>query len=201
MHEIMDSWYFTWVLLPGMIFLARVADVSIGTLRLIFISKGFRIFAPLLGFFEVIIWLLAIRQIMQHMDNFAAYLAYGLGFATGNYIGMILDDKISLGKVILRVIPKAHAPEIIRFLREQSFGVTAVEAEGKAGKVKVIFSTMKKKDLKVALGIINQYDPQAFYTIEDVTAVKEGYFRAARRFPYSLPFHFISPFSFHRKGR
>ena len=123
---IMDSWVFTWVLLPLLIFFARIMDVSIGTIRLIFVSKGFKFYAPLLGFFEVIIWLMAIGQIMQHLDNILCYIAYGLGFATGNFVGIYLEEKLSLGSVVLRIIPRKDTTDLIRHLRDSNYGVSSV---------------------------------------------------------------------------
>jgi len=107
-----------------LIILARIADQTIGTLRLIFLSKGFRILTPVLGFFEVIIWLLAVSQIFQHFDNWLAYIAYGLGFAIGNYIGIVVEQKISLGSVIVRIVPKYDTSELISYLRDNNFGIT-----------------------------------------------------------------------------
>ena len=176
-----DSPFFTWVLLPLLIFLARIMDVSIGTLRLIFVSKGYKYFAPLLGFFEVIIWLLAIGQIMQHLDNFLCYFAYGLGFATGNYLGIYLDEKMSLGTVLIRVVAKADIAHMVNRLREQRFGASLVDIEGMTGKQKMIFTIVKRVDLKDVLGIIQDYDPQAFVTIEDVKTAREGFFRISRK--------------------
>jgi uncharacterized protein YebE (UPF0316 family) len=176
-----DSPLFTWVILPFLIFLARILDVSIGTLRLIFISKGYKFYAPVLGFFEVVIWLLAIGQIMQHLDNFLCYLAYGLGFATGNYLGIYLDEKMSLGTVLIRVVPKKDTTNLINQLREQSFGASLVDIEGMTGKLKMIFTIVKRKDLKEVMNIIQENNPQAFVTIEDVKTAKEGYFRLARK--------------------
>jgi len=198
MFEVIDAWVFTWIIVPMLIFVARILDVSIGTLRLIFIAKGYRMIAPLLGFFEVLIWLIAIRQILQHLDNWACYIAYGLGFAAGNYIGMLIDQHLSLGKVVLRVITKINAAEITASLREEGFGVTEVSGEGKAGPIKILFSTLNKKDLNNAIKIIHGFNPEAFYTIEEVASVKEGYFKkpVRRRF---IPM--ISPFSMARKGR
>jgi len=176
-----DSPLFTWVFLPLLIFFARIMDVSIGTLRLIFVSKGYKFYAPLLGFFEVIIWLLAIGQIMQHLDNFLCYFAYGLGFATGNYLGIYLDEKMSLGTVLIRVVPKMDTTNLINQLREQSFGASLVDIEGMTGKLKMIFTIVKRKDLKEVLGIIQEHNPQAFVTIEDVKTAREGYFRLSRK--------------------
>jgi uncharacterized protein YebE (UPF0316 family) len=176
-----DSWVFTWVILPALIFLARIGDVSIGTLRLIFIARGFKYYAPLLGFFEVIIWLLAIGQIMQHLDNFMCYIAYGLGFATGNFIGIILDEKLSLGTVLVRIVPKIDPAELINRLRAEEFGASLVDIEGMTGKMKMIFAIIKRQDLKDVMAIISEYNPTAFVTIEDVKTAQEGYFRMTRR--------------------
>ena len=85
--SIMDSELFKWVLLPLLIVIARVIDVSIGTIRIVFVSRGHKIIAPVLGFFEVLIWLLAIGQIMRNLSNFMCYIAYGTGFALARSSG------------------------------------------------------------------------------------------------------------------
>jgi len=172
-----DPWIFTWVILPVLIFFARIMDQTIGTMRLIFLSKGMKYVAPFLGFFEVIIWLLAVGQIMQHLDNWLSYIAYGAGFATGNFIGMLLEEKISLGTVIIRVILSRQSPELINELKSQNFGLTLVDAEGSKGSVKLIFSIIRRKELSNFIDTIHQYNPNAFYTIEDVKSANEGIFR------------------------
>jgi len=192
-----DSPVFTWVILPLLIFIARIMDVSIGTLRLIFVSKGFKFYAPMLGFFEVIIWLLAIGQIMQHLDNFLCYLAYGLGFATGNYIGIYLDEKLSLGTVLIRIVSKTDTSGLIGHLREEKFGASLVDIEGMTGKQKMIFTIVNRIDLKEVLKIIQEYNPHAFVTIEDVKTAREGYFRYSRKRGLSP----VSLFQDFRKGK
>lgn len=172
-----DQEIFQWVILPILIFLARICDQTIGTLRLVFLSKGFKILAPILGFFEVIIWILAVGQILKHMDNFLCYIAYGGGFATGNYIGLIVEERLSIGNVIIRIITKNDAFELIADLQRHNFGTTIVNAEGSRGEVKIIFSIIKRTDSKKYISIINSYDPSIFYSIEDVKSVKEGIFR------------------------
>ncbi len=172
-----DSNFFAYVVLPLLIFLSRVVDVTIDTLRLIFISKGFRTLAPVLGFFEVIIWLLAITQIMKHLDNFVCYIAYGGGFAMGNYVGMYIEEKLSIGNVIVRVITRDSSKELIDVLVKNNYGMTIVDAKGALdSSVKIIFSVVKREDLKKMIDIINEYNPNAFYSVEDVKTVKEGYF-------------------------
>jgi uncharacterized protein YebE (UPF0316 family) len=181
MNEFMDTELFNWVVLPMLIAIARIMDVTIGTIRLIFVSRGYKYIAPLLGFLEVIIWLLAISQIMQHLDNIMCYIGYGAGFAAGNYIGIFLVEKMSLGTVVIRIIPKKDTTELVTRLREANYGVTSIAAEGKTGPVQVLFSIVKRKDLKEALQLVNSYSPNAFYTIEEVQTVNEGYFRASNK--------------------
>ena len=169
-----ESTLFTWFILPLLIFIARIGDQSIGTVRLIFLSKGQRILAPLLGFFEVIIWLLAVSQIMKHLDNVLAYVAYGGGFAMGNYIGIVHEERLSIGNVLIRIIPKKDTSELIRYLRENNYGVTSVKAEGSRGEVDIVFTIIKRKSIEHVVSLINQFNPNAFYTIEDVKSINEG---------------------------
>ena len=103
---------FSFVILPVMIFFARICDVTMGTIRVIFISKGIRYLAPVIGFFEVIIWLLAIGQVMNNLTNVVSYIAYGAGFASGTYIGMYIEEKISLGLTSVRIITKGDTMEL-----------------------------------------------------------------------------------------
>jgi uncharacterized protein YebE (UPF0316 family) len=176
-----DSAIFAWVILPLLIFLARISDQTIGTLRLIFLSKGQKFLAPFLGFFEVIIWLIAVSQIMKHLDNVLAYIAYGGGFAMGNYIGMVIEEKLSIGNVLIRIIPKKDTSDLIAYLRESNYGVTSVRAEGSKGEVDIVFTIIKRKDIEHVVAIINKFNPNAFYTIEDVKAINEGIFKHTRK--------------------
>lgn len=189
--DFFNSDVFAWVILPILIFLARIIDVSIGTIRLIFVSKGMRALAPLLGFFEVIIWLLAVSQIMKHLDNIICYIAYGGGFAMGNFVGMYIEEKLSIGNVIIRVIPKSDTTELIHYLKASNFGLTIVDAEGAQQKVKIIFSVIKRENVHQFVSIINEYNPHAFYTIEEVKSVNEGVFRRGRK-KMTTAFSFIN---------
>ena len=172
-----QQWIYTYIIIPFLIFIARISDQSIGTLRLIFISKGYKNLAPFIGFFEVIIWILAIRQIFQHLDNWVCYLAYGAGFATGNYIGILLDERLSLGNVLVRVIPRYDTTNLINDLSAHGYGLTVTDAVGKNGPVKIILTIIQRKELPGVVEIINRHNPNAFYTIEEVKAVNRGVFR------------------------
>lgn len=162
------------IILPLLIFFARIVDVSIGTIRIIMVSKGYKLLAPLLGFFEVLIWIIAIGKIMENLDRWYYYIFYAAGFATGNYIGMLLEEKIALGFVGMRIITKRPADKLIAKMIEAGYGITTVPAEGATGLVHVIFTTVKRKKLGNLINMIKEFNPKAFYTIEDIKLVSNG---------------------------
>ncbi|MBN1780243.1 DUF2179 domain-containing protein [bacterium] len=176
MSDFVDSTVFIWVILPLLIFIARVVDVSIGTIRIIFLGRGSRYLAPVLGFFEVFIWLLAIRQVLANLSNIFCYIGYAAGFAMGNFIGMIIDDRLAMGKVVVRVITQDDAGLLIASLRRKGFGVTHVPAEGSRGQVSLIYTVILRSDLDSALRCVKKYNPNAFYTIENIRLSNEGIF-------------------------
>ncbi len=185
-----DSDLFSYVLMPLLIFLARICDVSIGTMRIIFVSKGERNIAPILGFFEVLIWIIAISKIMQNLDNYINYIAYAAGFATGNFVGMIIEEKLAMGIQMIRVFAHERGTELVQALNESGYGATVVEAHGAREKVHLIYTIVQRNELANVLEVINRFNPKAFYTIEDVKAVNEGIF--APKKPNSIfPFSYV----------
>jgi uncharacterized protein YebE (UPF0316 family) len=174
--DFMDSTFFQWVLLPVLIFASRILDVTIGTIRIIFLSKGLKRLAPVFGFFEILIWLVAIRQLMTNVSNIATFLAYALGFTTGTYVGMLVEEKLSLGQVIIRIITRAGGAKLASHLRTNGYKTTELSAQGDGGEVRIIFTVIKRKNLAQVEKLINEFNPNAFYSIEDVRFVKEGPF-------------------------
>jgi len=162
--------------MPLLIFLARIGDVSIGTMRIIFVSKGKRNIAPVLGFFEVLIWIIAISKIMQNLDNYINYFAYAAGFATGNFVGMIIEEKLAVGIQMIRVFADTRGIDLVKSLNENGYGATVVEAHGARENIHLIYTIVQRNDLANVLSVINRFNPKAFYTIEDVRAVNEGIF-------------------------
>ncbi len=176
MEAFYDSFYFTYLVLPLLIFLARIGDVSIGTIRIVMVSKGEKIWAPILGFFEVFIWLLAISKIFQNLDNWVCYFAYSAGFATGNYIGLIIEEKLAFGLVRIQIITAKVASELIPKLKAAGYGITHHDAFGGTEEVSIIYSIIKRTDLQKVVTIVKTYNPNAFYSIEDVKFVNKGVF-------------------------
>ena len=178
MVDIFSSGIFTWVVLPVLIFLARICDVSLGTIRVIFVSRGYRHLAPILGFFEISIWLFAIGQIMRDINDISIYIAYAAGFATGTYVGITLEEKLSLGTVLVRVVTGRDSTDLTGALKGEGYGITTHSADGAQGPVTIVFTVVKRQDLPHVVGIIKQFNPHAFYSVEDVRHASEGVFPA-----------------------
>jgi len=182
---------FKWVILPLLIFFARLTDVSLGTLRIIFVSHGLKYIAPIVGFVEINIWLLAIGQIMQNLSNIPCSLAYAAGFSTGSFMGILIEEKLSIGTVMVRVICKHDTTELVTSLRGANYGVTTHSAEGVKGPVQIIFAVIRREDLRDVLDRIHKIHPHAFYSVEDVRSVGEAMF----------PYRRNRLFQYHRKGK
>ncbi len=168
--------YWNWVVIPVLIFLARMTDVSLATLRHIMVNKGMKRIVPFLGFFEVLIWLMAITQVMQNLTNVACYIAWASGFSTGTYLGMVIEEKIALGYQIVRIITNQQSEELIEELKKQGHGVTVVPAVGALGPVKMVFTIVKRKDVSMVIKQIKEFNPQSFFTVEDVRNTSAGVF-------------------------
>lgn len=125
---------FGFVILPLLIFIARICDVSINTVRIIYMLGGRRLASTALGFFEAFIWLMAIRQIFAHLDNWMSYIAYPAGFAGGIFVGMIIEEKIAYGKVVVRIITRKDTLGFINFLKLEKIRYTCLKSFGPMGK-------------------------------------------------------------------
>jgi len=176
LESVITPGVFAFVIVPLLIFFARVCDMSLDTIRVIFMSKGIQYLPAIIGFFEVIIWLVAIGQVMNNLTNAVCYIAYGAGFATGTFVGMAIEEKLSLGLTSVRIITKEDPKELMQFLRSHNYGVTSIDAEGGTGKVKMVFTIIKRQDLQHVVGIVKDFHPNAFYSIEEVKSVAEGVF-------------------------
>jgi uncharacterized protein YebE (UPF0316 family) len=172
--DFMNSDIYAWVILPILIFAARICDVSLDTLRILFINRNFRYWAALCGFFGVMIWLLVIRQIFQQINNPLCFIAYPAGFATGNIVGLIIENRLSLGKVIVRIITHREAEELVSKLRSDGYGLTVLDAKGATGPVKIIFTVMERNDIPRIVETIKKYNPHTFYSVEDIRFVSEA---------------------------
>ncbi len=168
---------YAYVYLPLMIFILRIVDVSMGTLRIVFISKGFKKLAPVISFFEILIWIFVVSKVMQNLDNWVCYVSYAAGFATGSYLGMKLEEKIAIGHELIRVITKKDASELTIALKGKGYGITTIKANGLNGEVAVVYIISGRKNIGEAINTIKAYNPQALYTIESIRSVSKEIFQ------------------------
>jgi uncharacterized protein YebE (UPF0316 family) len=186
---------YAWVILPLLIFLARICDVSMETIRVIYISKGVKYLAPIIAFFEIVIWLLAMEVVMRDLTNIANFLAFAFGFAMGTYIGLVIEEKLSIGMVIMRIVTTEESnDEIVSFLQSENYGITMLDARGSRGNVRIILSLVNRTDVARITERIRSTNPHAFFSIEDVRYVNEGVFRPKKPNMITGLFHsFIRP--------
>jgi uncharacterized protein YebE (UPF0316 family) len=162
------------IILPLLIVAARIADVSLQTLRIIFTSRDKIKIAPIVGFFEVLIWLLAIGQLFGNLTNIFYYIAYATGFAIGNYVGIYIDRKLSIGLINLQLIVMEKPDELMSNLKEAGYGLTVLTAEGYHNIL--IQLIIRRKNLKEVLKIIENHYDDAFISLQQVHSVKGGVF-------------------------
>ena len=172
------DWY-SWVLMPLLIFASRVTDVTLGTLRIIFTSRGQRNLASLLGFVEVLIWIVIVGQVISRVQNPAAYVGYAAGFATGTFVGMLIEEKMAMGTLVLRIIPAKGAEELTAALRAAGFGVTSVRGEGAQGAVSLLYTVVQRKNIGVVKKLIHDLAPGTFFSVEEVRSSEMGIFPGA----------------------
>ena len=171
-----DFDFYNWVTLPLIIFFSRIGDVSLGTLRNVFISKGFKKIVPFLGFFEVLIWIIVVAQVMKNLNNVACYLAWASGFATGTFVGLQIEERLALGLQVIRIITNQNCDELLVALKQNNHGVTLVDAQGSKGPVKMIFTIIKRQNVHSVVKLIQQHNPSAFYSNEDIRNTNQGVF-------------------------
>jgi uncharacterized protein YebE (UPF0316 family) len=172
----MDSFWFEWVVLPLLIFLSRSCDVTLATLRNVFIARNIRNVVPIIGFFEVLLWLVAISTVLKNLHNVACYIGFAAGYANGIFLGLRIEERLALGKQLVRIFTKSETKSLVDDLYRQGMGVTLMDARGSQGPVTVVYITMNRKDMVVLEELINKHIPNAFYTIEDIRKSRLGVF-------------------------
>ncbi|HHU26034.1 MAG TPA: DUF2179 domain-containing protein [Bacteroidales bacterium] len=163
-------------LLPIMIFFGRIVDVSLGTLRIIFVSKGDKAKAPLIGFVEVFIWVVIISQILVRANDMVSYLSYAAGYAAGNYIGLIIEDKIAYGIVLCRIYTQKNGRDLVQTLNKLDVGATLTRGVGSTDEVDIVEIVVGRKEFKKLARTLDDFDSDIFYVVEDVRSKKNGIF-------------------------
>jgi len=163
-----------------LIMVLRIADVTLGTFRTIMVVQAKKYHSAVIGFFEVLIWIFAMRYIMQHMDQTINLFGYALGFGFGNLLGISLEQKVAIGYVQVNVISNFYTDKIADKLRESKYGVTILPAEGGSGGVSLLVVIIRRKDLKGVIHLIEQIDKECFITVQHSRPYR-GYIHGARK--------------------
>jgi uncharacterized protein YebE (UPF0316 family) len=173
-------------LLPLVIFLAETLVVTISTVRIISVSRGRKVLASVLGTFEITIWLFAIGKVMQNLSDWTCFVAFAAGFTIGNFLGVLLEGKLAIGTLVVRVITHRNGAGIVEALKAAEYGVTSIDAQGATGAVQVILTVIPRKELDRVVGLIRACDPKVFYSVDDLQAAAAGISPAARIGPRKL---------------
>ena len=161
-----------------LIFFLRVSDMTLDTLRVLVVMRGRKGIAWILGFFQASIFVLAISSVLSNLDNPINIVAYAAGFATGNVVGMLIEEKLAIGHTLINIVSPYRGAAIAEHLREQGYAVTEVPARGKDGAVTLLNASVLRKNVDRVRKIINEVDPDAFITAEDVRPIRRGFWRA-----------------------
>ncbi len=169
-----DPFWMEWVLIPFLIFAARLIDVSMSTVRIVLIVNEKRLAASVLSFVEMFVWLIAVTQTLKNLSNVMCYIGFAGGFAVGTYIGMLIEKKLSMGIVLIRITTtEKDGHHVISFLKKHNFRITSVNAEGNIGKTNLIYTVVKRKEMNSVIDVVKKFNPNAFYTVENIRYVND----------------------------
>ncbi|MBU1017936.1 DUF2179 domain-containing protein [Patescibacteria group bacterium] len=171
---VFDSALAQYMILPLFIFVAKVFEVSIGTIRLILLARREKQLVPYVAFVEVLIWIITIGIIFSNLTNMMAYVAYALGFAVGNRLGMSIEERMAIGNSMIRVITRRRAQKLIKYLKKEKYPITTIAAKSNNHDVNLVYILTRRKNLKPLIRQIKKYNPRAFFSVEDVSVVNEG---------------------------
>jgi uncharacterized protein YebE (UPF0316 family) len=160
------------------IFGLRVVDMSLDTLRMLFVVRGRKGISWVLGFFESAIFVIAITSVLSNLNNPMNVIGYAAGFATGNVVGMLIEERLAIGHIRLQIISPRLGVALSQLLRDAGYGVTEISARGKDGMVSVLSVSVLRKDVVRVQKIVLEKDPDAFITSEDVRPLRRGFWRA-----------------------
>lgn len=165
---------------PLLIFTLRIFDVSLATSRMLLAVRGNRVVVPVIGFFESLIWLTAVSAAIGSLNSPVHVLAYAGGFATGNVVGLWVEEKMALGLSTVRIISRHGGVELAEALRERGFGVTEFAGQGREGVVEVVYTVCKRRQVPKVLEEVGVWDPEAFVTVESPKEIRRGWMLARK---------------------
>lgn len=162
----------------GLIFALRVTDMSLDTLRVLFVMRGRKSIAWIMGFFQAAVYVVAISAVLRDLTNPLNIIGYATGFATGIVVGMVVEERLAIGHVHMRIISSRRGSAIAEKLRFEGYAVTEVPARGKDGMVTMLNCSVLRKEISGIRLMVNEVDQEAFITSEDIRPVRRGFWRA-----------------------
>lgn len=165
------------------IFVARVLDMSLDVLRILMLTRDKKFTAAVIGFIEVTIFIVALNEVISNgLSDPYKVIAYAGGFATGNYVGAIIENLLAVGYLSMQVFPpRDEVDEVINRLRAEGFGVTSVVGSGRNGPRTVLYLILKRRDLKKVVKLLDEIDKNIFYNISDARSIRGGVFPGRMR--------------------
>lgn len=166
------------LLVAAGIFLLRIGDMSLDTIRVLFVVRGRKGLAWVLGFAQSLLFVVAISTVLSNLTNAITILAYAAGFATGNVVGMLIEERLAIGFMQFTIISSTRGAVLASQLRQNGFAVTEIPARGLNGTVTMLQTNVKRKDIDNIETIVLEADPEAFVTLDETRPVRRGYWRA-----------------------
>lgn len=176
---------------PVVIFALRIVDVSMSTIRILLSVRGYKLAAPLIGFFEVLVWVFAVGNAIRFLDSGWHLLGYAGGFATGNIVGLLIEERLAIGYATIRIVSTHAGVEMADALRNIGFGVTEFSGHGRDGRVEVVYTVCMRRDIERVIAEIERWDRQAFITVEEPRDIRWGWMQTTprQRVPVDLGVH------------
>ncbi len=172
-----------WFSIPGpwlgmIIFGLRVVDMSLDTMRVLFVIRGQRTAAWFSGFFQSAIWVVAITSVLGNLDSWWNLVAYAGGFATGSVVGMAIEERMAVGYGHLRIMSPRRGQAIAAAVRQAGYAATELSGRGKDGMVSVVTCSVRRRHIGLVQRTVGAIDPEAFITVQDVRPLHRGFWRA-----------------------
>lgn len=176
---------------PLVIFCLRIVDVSMSTIRILLAVRGYKVVVPILGFFEVLVWMFAVGNAIRFLDSGWHLLGYAGGFATGNVVGMLIEERLAIGFATIRIVSTHAGVEMADALRNIGFGVTEFGGQGRDGRVEVVYTVCMRRDIERVVNEVERWDHQAFITVEEPRDIRWGWMQSSprNRMPSNVGMH------------
>jgi uncharacterized protein YebE (UPF0316 family) len=166
---------------PFVIFGLRIVDVSMGTVRVLLVVRNAKVLVPLIGFFEILIWISAVSGVVANLDSPLLMVGYAGGFATGNVIGLHIEERIALGLATVRTVVMEEGARVAGVLRQAGFGVTEMEGMGRDGPVEVLYSVIPRRHVQRFLAILDREAPRSFVVVDEPRGIRRGWMFPSRK--------------------